>query len=226
MRRRVATTLAVGAAAATLAACGSSGSNGSGSSANTPSSGPTGTTVAAAHPTTAAGPTTVSSQPAATSAPAQQATTRSARAAAKPVTVNKTINDPVLGEKTVVIKYMPYKPTAASLSKYSALQDEDVILVDVTATASSKYYDTMGADSFYLVADGTEDASTTILDSEIKAAGYPPLPDADTGKTTTGWVVFTPDKGAKKLVFRYKRLAAQTSNGKTITAKDFDIPLT
>lgn len=63
------------------------------------------------------------------------------------------------------------------------------------------------------------------MDSEIKTAGYPSLPDAHTGKTTTGWVVFTPQKGLTKLVSRYKRLPATTSGGKTIAAKNFDIPL-
>lgn len=145
-----------------------------------------------------------------------------------PVSVNKSFTDNVLGEKATVLKYVSgYEPSAASKSAYSALADEEVVLVDVKVTASSKYYDTFGADSFYLtgLSNGIDQASTTILDDEVKAAGYPPLPDADTGRTTTGWVVFTPDKGTKKLVLRYKRLAASASDGSSISAKNFDIPL-
>ncbi|WP_328465318.1 hypothetical protein [Streptomyces sp. NBC_00448] len=142
--------------------------------------------------------------------------------------MNKSFTDDVMGEKATVLKYVSgYQPSAASKSKYSALADEKVVLVNVKVTASSKYYDTFGADSFYLtgMSNGIDQASTTILDDEIKAAGYPPLPDAETGKTTTGWVVFTPTKDTTKLVLRYKRLAAKASNGTSITAKNFDIPL-
>ncbi|WP_158713162.1 hypothetical protein [Streptomyces sp. NRRL S-1813] len=145
-----------------------------------------------------------------------------------PVTVNKSFTDDVMGEKATVLKYVSgYQPSAASKSKYSALADEEVVLVQVKVTASSKYYDSFGAGSFYLTGmpNGIDQASTTILDDEIKAAGYPPLPDAETGKTTTGWVVFNPGKDTKKLVLRYKRLAAKTSNGTSISAKNFDIPL-
>lgn len=144
------------------------------------------------------------------------------------VTVDKGFTDDVLGEKATVLKFVgDYQPSAAAKSKYSALSGEKVVLVDVKVTASSKFYDTFGADSFYLtgMSNGIDQASTTILDDEIKAAGYPPLPDAETGKTTTGWVVFTPDSDTKKLVLRYKRLAATTSDGKSIAPKNFDMPL-
>ena len=144
------------------------------------------------------------------------------------VTVNKSFTDDVMGDKATVIKFVRgYQPSAASKSKFSALSDEQVVLVDVKVTASTKYYDTFGADSFYLTdtPGGIDQASTTILDDEIKAAGYPPLPDAETGKTTTGWVVFTPTKDTTRLVLRYKRLAAKASDGTAISAKNFDIPL-
>jgi hypothetical protein len=144
------------------------------------------------------------------------------------VAVNKAFTDDVMGDKATILKYVSgYQPSAAAKAKYSALADEEVVLVEVKVTASSKYYDTFGADSFYLTGmpNGIDQASTTILDDELKTAGYPPLPDAETGKTTTGWVVFTPGKDTKKLVLRYKRLAAKASNGTSITAKNFDTPL-
>jgi hypothetical protein len=175
-------------------------------------------TTSSAAPTTTAAPTTS----------ATATTDSSGGSSATAVTVNKSFTDDVMGEKATVLKYISgYQPSAAAKSKFSALADEEVVLVDVKVTASSTYYDTFGADSFYLtgMSNGIDQASTTILDDEIKAAGYPPLPDAETGKTTTGWVVFTPAKDTTKLVLRYKRLAATTSNGKSIAAKNFDIPL-
>lgn len=188
-------------------------------SSSSDDAGSTPSTSAAAPTTTSAAPTTSAS-----------ATTDSGNSGSSgsPVTVNKSFTDDVMGEKATVLKYVSgYQPSAASKSKYSALADEKVVLVNVKVTASSKYYDTFGADSFYLtgMSNGIDQASTTILDDEIKAAGYPPLPDAETGKTTTGWVVFTPTKDTTKLVLRYKRLAAKASNGTSITAKNFDIPL-
>lgn len=148
--------------------------------------------------------------------------------AGKKVAVNKSFEDTLMGDKGTVVEYVSgYQPSAASKSKFSALEDEDVVLVHVKVTAGSKYYTTLGATSFRLTGteNGIDQASTTILDDEIKAAGYPPLEDAETGKSSDGWLVFTPDKGLEKLVLRYKRLAATTSDGQSIPAKNFDIPL-
>ncbi|MFH8339850.1 hypothetical protein [Streptomyces sp. AM6-12] len=160
--------------------------------------------------------------------PSQPAAGSKGAATGTAVPVNKTIDDDVMGEKATVIKYVKdFQPSAAAKAKYAALADEKVVLVDVKVTASSKYYDSFGATSFYLTGmpNGIDQASTTILDDEIKAAGYPPLKDAETGKTSTGWVAFTPTKDADKLVLRYKRLAAKASDGTDITAKNFDVPL-
>ncbi|MER8117942.1 hypothetical protein [Streptomyces sp. NPDC094031] len=180
----------------------------------------------------ASSPTPAASAPAGDSSPAASPSRSAAQgggaAGGTAVPVNKKIDDDVMGEKATVVKYIKdFQPSAAAKAKFSALADEKVVLVDVTVTASSKYYDSFGATSFYLTGmpNGIDQASTTILDDEIKAAGYPPLKDAETGKTSTGWVVFTPTKDAGKLVLRYKRLAAKASDGTNITAKNFDVPL-
>ncbi|MEW2625675.1 hypothetical protein [Streptomyces sp. NPDC048106] len=176
--------------------------------------------------TPSASATSDGSSPAAS--PSQSAAGDGGAAAGTAVPVNKTINDDVMGEKATIVKYVKdFQPSAAAKAKFSALADENVVLVDVTVTASSKYYDSFGATSFYLTGmpNGIDQASTTILDDEIKAAGYPPLKDAETGKTSTGWIVFTPTKDADKLVLRYKRLAAKGSDGTDIAAKNFDVPL-
>lgn len=222
MRARVPLTATACLATLLLAACSSStrGSNSQQSSAaGAPTSASQSESASQPEP---ASPTGASTAAASSSAPA-------AGSGSAAVAVNKTINDTVMGETARIIKYIKgFQPSAAAKAKYSALADEQVVLVDMKVTASSKYYDSLGADAFYLTGtpDGIDVGSTTILDADIKAAGYPPLQDADTGKTTTGWVVFTPSKqDAGKLVLRYKRLAAGTSDGKTIPAKNFDVPL-
>ncbi|OIK26914.1 hypothetical protein [Streptomyces malaysiense] len=180
----------------------------------------------ASSPAPTASATAGGSAPAAS--PSRSAAGDGGAAAGTAVPVNKTIDDEVMGEKATVVKYVEdFQPSAAAKAKFPALADEKVVLVDVAVTASSKYYDSFGASSFYLTGmpNGIDQASTTILDDEIKAAGYPPLEDAETGKTSTGWVVFTPTKDADKLVLRYKRLAAKASDGTEITAKNFDVPL-
>jgi len=145
-----------------------------------------------------------------------------------PVKVGKSFTDDQMGEKATVISYIEgFQPSAASKAKFSALEDETVVLVQVKVTASSKYYDSFGATSFRLtgMSNGIDQASTTILDDDIKAAGYEPLEDAHTGKSSTGWIVFTPDNDETARILRYKRLAANVSDGTKITAKNFDIPL-
>ncbi|MFI0721421.1 hypothetical protein [Streptomyces sp. NPDC021224] len=219
MRVRITTTLTVAAAviagSALLTAC----NDDSGDSSSDTSSSPSATA-----PATTAAPTTDAP------APTDSATDAGGGTAAqgKPVTVGKSFTDDVMGDKGTVISYISgFQPSAASKGNFSALEDEYVVLVNVKVTASSKYYDTLGADSFYLTnqTNGIDQASTTILDDDIKAAGYTPLEDAETGKTTTGWIVFTPKKTETALVLRYKRLAANASDGTKITAKNFDIPM-
>jgi hypothetical protein len=209
-------------AATLLAACSSSGGGSTSSELTNPST-----------PTSPPTSPSLSASTSESTSPNSDATTDQNSSAgtgdAAPVTVNKTIDDTVLGNKATIIKYISgYQPSAGAKQRYATLADAQVVLVDVKVTASSKYYDTVGAGSFYLTGtpDGIDQASTTILDDDLKTAGYPPLQDAETGKTTTGWIVFTPHKeDAGKLVLRFKRIAAKTSEGQNIPAKNFDIPL-
>lgn len=221
MRIRLVGVLAVSVAAASAVAC-SSSSTSDRTTQSTPAAPPS-TSLPAPGPVSGSAPSSAG-DPASADGGSSAAT-----APGKPVAtkVDKSFTDPVMGDKATIVKMIRNYPVPAAVkAKYSALEDEEVVLVDVKVTASPKYYDTFGADSFYLVGtDGIDDASTTILDDTIAKEGHPPLPDAETGKTTTGWVVFTPDTGRKHLTLRYKRLAATTSDGKTITAKNFDIPL-
>ncbi|MGW0686938.1 hypothetical protein ACWD2L_26650, partial [Streptomyces sp. NPDC002754] len=101
-----------------------------------------------------------------------------------------------MGQKATVLKYVPdFQPSAAAKSRFSALGNQHVVLVNVKVTAGSKYYTSFGANSFRLTgtANGIDRASTTILDDEVEAVGYEPVEDAKAGMSSTGWVVFTPD---------------------------------
>ncbi|MFI5663637.1 hypothetical protein [Streptomyces sp. NPDC051684] len=215
-RLRAATTVpvlcAVLAGGGLLTACGGDSDSGSSDAAAEPStSAPAETTSPSAEPSASA-----------------EAVDDDAAAAGKPTAVNKSINDDVMKQKATVLKYVDgFQPSAAAKAKFSALEDEKVVLVQVKVTASSKYYTSFGPTSFRLTktANGIDQASTTILDDEVAAAGYPALEDAKTGKSSTGWIVFTPSKDLDKLVLRYKRLAAKGSDGATIEAKNFDVPL-
>jgi hypothetical protein len=220
MRFRSTTSLAVAAVIAAgglLTAC---NDDDSASSADTASPSQSASAADSSSPTPEASSTDAAS-PSASDSPAGDAK-------GSPVAVGKSFTDEQMGEKATVISYVTgFQPSAASKAKFSALEDEQVVLVKVKVTASSKYYDSFGATSFYLTGmkNGIDQASTTILDDDAKAAGYPPLEDAETGKSSTGWIVFTPKKDETKLVLRYKRLAAKASDGTKITAKNFDIAL-
>lgn len=231
MRIRIATSLAAAVLAGTtaLTACSSSGGGGSDSGpgdvqlSSEPVSTPAETSDS---PSTEATSETPSDEPTSEAA-TSEAPTSAAAGAGTPVRVNKSFSDTLMGDKATVLSYLLYTPSAASVAKFSALEDEQVVLVDVRVTATDKYYTSFGADSFYLtgMSNGIDSSETTILDDEVTKAGYPVLEDAEQGETKTGWVVFTPKKDEKKLILRYKRLAATTSDGKSIPEKNFDIPL-
>lgn len=228
MRFRSTTSLAVAAVIAAgglLTAC---NDDDSASSADTGSPARTSAPAADSASPTADPGATDSASPTASDSAGSSAGSSVGGSQGSPVKVGKSFTDDQMGEKATVISYIEgFQPSAASKAKFSALEDETVVLVQVKVTASSKYYDSFGATSFRLtgMSNGIDQASTTILDDDIKAAGYEPLEDAHTGKSSTGWIVFTPDNDEKARVLRYKRLAANASDGTKITAKNFDIPL-
>jgi hypothetical protein len=150
-------------------------------------------------------------------------------AASKMVTVDQSITDPVMGDHVVVQGLVRGFPFPASMS---AVSDGELVLVKVTATAGTKYYAGWQTSGLAVVTpDGTENATsdTDELDAAMTKAGYQPFPgggDIDTGKTGTGWVPFVLNqKDSPTLTLRMKRLGASTSDGKTITAQNFDVPL-
>lgn len=223
MRQPVTVLLSSLTAATLLAACSSSTSG-------------TGTAVSSAGSTTAtttpASSAASSTAPSISTAPSSSAATSTSAApagsAAAPLSIGKPFTNKPLGESGEVLAWVPSVPVPSELvSKYAILQDAKVVAVQVRITASSKYYDSAGPDSFALLQDdGTENASTSIFDDTAIGTQYAPLKDAETGKTSTGWVFFTPPKDTAKPVLEYKGVAAQGSDGSDIPALTVKIPLT
>jgi hypothetical protein len=179
------------------------------------------------------GNSTHSSSPSGTAAPASASASASAAGsgtgagAGKPVAVHQTIDDPVMGDHVVVTSMVRDFPVPASMS---AVSDREIVLVEVTATAGSKYYAGWQTTQLAIVVNGEEnqESDTDDLDAAMTRAGYPPVPDGnvDTGKTGTGWVPFVVDpKDAPQLTLRMKRTAATTDSGQDIPAQNFDVPL-
>lgn len=173
------------------------------------------------HPAaSSAAPTSAAASPSATGASGHGGT-------ATAVTV--TLSDPVMGDRVVVHRLVRDFAVPASMA---AVSDREIVLLDVTATAGSAYYAGFQTTQLAVVVDGEENqvSDTDDLDAAMTKAGYAPMPgggDVDTGRSASGWVPFVVDpKDAPKLVLRMKRSAATTSDGKTITAHDFDAPLT
>jgi hypothetical protein len=159
----------------------------------------------------------------------QASASSSAGSSSKMITVSQSVTDPVMGDHVVVQGLVRDFPFPASMS---AVSDGELVLVKVTATAGTKYYagwQTSGLD--VVTPDGTENppSDTDELDAAMAKAGYTPFPedgDIDTGKTGTGWVPFVlGTKDSPTLTLRMKRLAATSSDGGTISAQNFDVPL-
>ncbi len=144
------------------------------------------------------------------------------------IAIHVTLDDPVMGDHVQAGQLVRDFPVPASMS---AVSDREIVLVDVTATAGSTYYAGWQSTQLAVVVDGQEnqESETDDLDAAMTKAGYAPLGNngsVDTGKTGSGWIPFVVDpKDAPKLTLRMKRVAASTSDGKSIPAKNFDAPM-
>ena len=225
MPRKAALTCLAVVLAGSLAVSGCSSST-SGSGAGSSASASTGSsTTSTTAPAKAAAPESSGSAVPASSTPAASGPTP---AAGVPVAVNKNFAEPNIGESGTVLKYVRNFPvSAASKTKYSTLNDVEVVLVEVTVHSSTKYYDTLGSDSFFLLGNDGERISEndTVVTADMTAAGYPILKDAENGASSTGWMAVLVDRGFTQLTLQYYTLAATTSDGSTIPAKKINIRL-
>ncbi len=212
------------AAALTLAlsACGS-GSSSPESSAPAPAQSAEPTVASSAEPDPTLDP--------AASAATADATPATSDAAAQPVktAINKTITDPLMGDKIVINSVVRNFPIPDRLP---AIQDDhEFVLVNMTLTAGTKFYAGVDARSMRIVTDdGTAtNLANGVVNPEMTKAGYVPLPDerVEPGKNGTGWVGFlVASVGSKTLTLRYTRSAATVMGSKkTIPEKVWSIPL-
>ncbi|WAL69223.1 hypothetical protein ORV05_16105 [Amycolatopsis cynarae] len=211
--RRIPSLAALGALTATLTLTGCGGG-----SAPTPASATGATGTAAATPASATG-----------SSSAAAASSAGPAASGGKIAVNGTLDDPVLGDHVVAQAVVRDFPFPASMSGASS---GELVLVQLSATAGTKYYAGFQTTSLELVtADGTENTVSDgdDLDKAMAAAGYTPFPGSgalDTGKSGSGWVAFDDyQKDSPKLTLRLKRPALSTSDGQNIPAANFDVPL-
>lgn len=187
-----------------------------------PSSGPA--------PATSAAPTAASAAPTSASAGPTPASAGPTGTAPKKVPLNATISDPVLGDTITVTGLVRSFPIPTRLP---ALQGaRELVLVDLTLHAGSKYTGGLSPDAFMIVtADGGADnGDTTVVEPEMTKAGYKPLADqgVHSGQSGSGWVAFEVSPlNSPTLTLRYKRDAATViGSGATIPAKTFNVPLT
>ncbi|MEO6532550.1 MAG: hypothetical protein ABIO06_03135, partial [Pseudolysinimonas sp.] len=120
------------------------------------------------------------------------------------------------------------KPASISL-------DGEVILVQITATAGSKYY-AGWSDSAALLFNGAGTLYNPFdldsLEAPMTAAGYPPFwvanKNAEVDTATTGvssWVVFIVGDPKGPLYFATRHGAATTSGGGSIPAGTFKVKI-
>lgn len=198
-----------------LAACGSSASSGS-----------PGSDAAAVNSPSSAAPTVAPTSSAA--APSSAATSSSESSA--PIALTGAINDAVYGNAIKVLSLVRNFPIPA---RYPAIKGQrEIVLVKMSFAAGSKYTGGIEASAFSIInAEGSDlNSQTTIVDDEMKAAGYAPFSNGGTvssGSSATGWVAFTVDPpNSSKLTLEYKRLAASViGGGGSIPAKTFTVAL-
>ncbi|MGH3429002.1 MAG: hypothetical protein ACRDQZ_15800 [Mycobacteriales bacterium] len=142
--------------------------------------------------------------------------------------MNQTIKDDQLGD---IIKALSVVRNFPIPDKYPAIKgSKELVLVKFNLNVGTKYADVLSGDDFKLVSDGgSENFGTTIVDNEMKAAGYQPLPagGVHAGQTATGWAAFTVTPlGSRTLTLRYTRLAATViGSHESIPEKTFEVPL-
>lgn len=190
-----------------LAGCASGGSAGDDADAPSPSR-----SAAASTPT----PTPTATEDAAADAAPSGAVT---------VTSEKIVDDQM--DHTVqadqVVRDFPWTSAQSGLADRD---DTEQVLVHVAVTAGSKYYSTVDCGTLRVKAHGnteswTSQGTTTVVESEMQAAGYPPLEAVDQGGSGEGWCAFSVTDATDTLDLQYVRVAAASNDGTVITAKDF-----
>lgn len=150
-------------------------------------------------------------------------------APASEIDIDKTITDEELGYKINATKLV-VSPFAVPERYSAAYGDKSVVLVQTTISSEGLYTGAPSASSLRLLdASGESVTSTTILEAEMKAAGYTPAPFAgpSAGESVTGYAAYLVDSDqVSSLTLQYNRLTSTViGGGETIPAKTFEVKL-
>lgn len=180
-------------AALTLSACGGSDSDGEAASESTPSS-------------------AASSASTDDTMPSTDVSTSSAPAGPTKIAVNGGFTDDVLGDSAKITALVRDFPATSNTT--IAEGGGEWVLVEIDAKAGTKYTGGFRGPFALLDASGNVVGSpTTVIDADVKAAGYTPFVEADSGKESKGWIVFQVNNRQDSYTFRYKRQAASVIGG-------------
>lgn len=144
--------------------------------------------------------------------------------------INKTITDDELGF-SINATSIVVNPFAIPERFASANSGKTVVLIETTIRSEGKYTGSPSATSLRLIdASGRVVVSTTIVEDQMKDAGYTPAPFSGptAGESTTGYTAYLVETDqVSDLTLQYNRLAATVigSGGETIPAKTFEVKL-
>ena len=144
--------------------------------------------------------------------------------------LNLTVTDPDMGDSIAVTGIVRNFPKPASI-----VAPGEVILVQVTVTAGSKFYAGWNESGAVLVNGSGEEFNSADLDSvagPMAAAGYTPFSVANengivhTGKTgAPGWLTFIVDDTKGPLFFGTHHGDASISGGGSIKAATYKVQI-
>lgn len=147
-------------------------------------------------------------------------------AATRPLPVDASLSDPVMGHRFEVAQVVH---GFAAPARLSALTGRQFVLVEVTAVAGEKYYSSLDGTELTIVEPGSAapSSATSVISAEMTAAGYPPLARVRAGGSGTGWLAFLLSKtDSRGLLLRYTRLPyIDTSTDQPIPRATFDVRL-
>jgi hypothetical protein len=139
----------------------------------------------------------------------------------------ETIKDDTFGHTIDAVGVVRNFPFPETMSAVEERGDTELVLVNVKAKAGKKYFVSLSDGDFRLSTkkdDPKAAVSTTMVETEMGDAGYPPFQEVDQGKSGGGWIAFTlEDTTDAPLFLSYKRL--EFNNGK-IPEKVITVPLT
>lgn len=142
--------------------------------------------------------------------------------------VNKTLRIDVV-DHTIKIKNVVRNFPIPD--RFSAVKDQkELLLLEFDLEAGDKYTGSLMGTDFRVVTDegGKGFGSFSVVDAEMTAAGYKPLPRrVGHGESGSGWLAFMVEPiGSTSLTLHYERFPMKLiGSGKTIPGKKFDLPL-